>query len=90
MKIEPDDVYLVQIGMAAIHRLDQAVVERCPGTILVLGSVFPSTWHLFNERPGGMKHIGDARDGAIPNVRKYLKNIYKDGETVSYAFLGIP
>lgn len=36
-----------------------------------------------------MKHIGDARDGAIPNVRKYLKNIYKDGETVSYAFLGI-
>lgn len=90
VKVMPDDVYLFQTGMASIHRLNQALIQRCPGTILVLGSVFPSTWHLFNETPGGMKHIGDARDGVMDKVEEYLEAIYKDGKTISYAFLEFP
>lgn len=90
VKVNPDDVYLFQTGMAAIHRLNQALIKRCPGIILVLGSVFPSTWHLFKETPGGMKHIGDARDGVMGKVEEYLKDIYKDGKTISYAFLEFP
>lgn len=90
VKVMPDDVYLFQTGMASIHRLNQALIQRCPGTILVLGSVFPSTWHLFNETPGGMKHIGDARDGVVDNVEEYLEATYKDGKTISYAFLEFP
>lgn len=90
VKVKADDVYLFQTGMASIHRLNQALIKRCPGTILVLGSVFPSTWHLFNETPGGMKHIGDARDGVMDKVEEYLEAIYKDGKTISYVFLEFP
>lgn len=90
MKVKPDDVYLFQTGMAAIHRLNQALIKRCPGTILVLGSVFHSTWHLFDETPGGMKHIGDARDGVMDRVEEYLETIHKGGNTISYAFLEFP
>lgn len=90
VKVKPDDVYLYQNGMAAIHRLNEALIKRCSGIILVLGSVFHNTWHLFEEAPGGMKHIGDARNSAWEEVEKYLETLYKDGKTVSYAFVEFP
>lgn len=90
MKIKPDDVYLYQTSMAAIYRLNEALIKRCPGTILVLGSVFPSTWHLFDETTGGMKHFGDTRNDAWDDVERYLETLYEDGKTVSYAFVEFP
>lgn len=90
VKVKPDDVYLYQNGMAAIHRLNEALIKRCSGTILVLGSVFHNTWHLFEEALGGMKHIGDARNIAWEEVEKYLDTLYKDGNIVSYAFVEFP
>jgi cystathionine gamma-synthase len=90
VKVTPDDVYLYQTGMAAIYRLDEALIKRCPGSVLVLGSIFHSTWHLFDETAGGMKHIGDAKSSAWEKVEKYLETLYKDGKTVSYAFVEFP
>ncbi|KAK7714102.1 hypothetical protein SLS64_004199 [Diaporthe eres] len=90
VKVKPDDVYLYQTGMAAIHRLNEALMNRRSGTILVLGSVFHSTWHLFDETPSGMKHIGDAGSGVIDNIEDYLGALYKDGKMVSYAFVEFP
>lgn len=90
VRVKPDDVYLYQNGMAAIHRLNEALIKRCPGPVLVLGSVFHNTWHLFEETPGGMKHIGDARNSAWKEVEKYLETLYKDGKTVSYVFVEFP
>lgn len=90
VKVKPDDVYLFQTGMAAIHRLNEALMDRCPGTILVLGSVFPSTWHLFNETPGCMKHIGDAGDSVVDKVEDYIGTTYKYGRTISYVFFEFP
>lgn len=51
VKIEPDDVYLFQTGMAAIHRLDQSVVERCTGTILCSDqySLPPGTYSMKDQ-----------------------------------------
>lgn len=37
-----------------------------------------------------MDHIGDARDGVIQNVEQHLETIYKDGKTISCAFLEFP
>ncbi|KAK2611388.1 hypothetical protein N8I77_004728 [Diaporthe amygdali] len=90
VKIKPDDVYLYQTGMAAIYRLNEALLMRDPGTILVLGSVFQSTWRLFDETPGGIKHIGDAGSGVMHKVEEYLEAYYKQGKTISYTFLEFP
>lgn len=92
VKVTPDDVYLYQTGMAAIYRLNAALVQRCPGTVLVLGSIFHNTFHLFEEAPGGMKHFGqcNAASRVMDQVEEYLDAHYKDGRTVSYAFLEFP
>ncbi|KAL1865526.1 putative secondary metabolism biosynthetic enzyme [Diaporthe australafricana] len=90
VRVKPDDVYLYQTGMGAIHRLNEALLKRDPGTILVLGSVFSSTWHLFNETSGGMKHIGDAGNSVMAKIEKYLEAHYREGKTVSYVFLEFP
>lgn len=87
VKVMPDDVYLYQSGMAAIYRLNAALTQRDPGTILALGAIFHSTWHLFEESPGGMKHFGQYTAEALEG---YLDAHYKEGKTISYAFLEFP
>lgn len=92
VKVTPDDVYLYQTGMAAIYRLNAVLIQRDPGTTLVLGSVFHNTFHLFEEAPGGMKHFGqcNAASGVMDKVEEYLDAHYRQGRTVSYAFLEFP
>ncbi|KUI57558.1 hypothetical protein VP1G_04889 [Cytospora mali] len=92
VKVTPDDVYLYQTGMAAIYRLNEVLVQRDPGTILVLGSVFHNTFHLYEEAPSGMKHFGqcDAASGVMDKVEEYLEAHYREGKTVSYVFLEFP
>lgn len=92
VKVAPDDVYLYQTGMAAIYRLNAALIERNPGTIVVLGAVFHNTWHLFDEAPGGMKHFGPcgADSGVMDKLEEYLEAEEKEGRTISYVFVEFP
>lgn len=92
VRVADDDVFLYPTGMAAIYRLNEALVRREPGTVLVLGSVFHNTWHLFEEAPGGMKHFGacGAASGVMDKVEAYLEAHYGEGRTVSYAFVEFP
>lgn len=92
VRVTPDDVYLYQTGMAAIYRLNDVLLRRDPGPVLVLGSVFHNSFHLFEEGPSGMKHFGrcDAASNLIEEVEGYLEAHYGQGGTVSYAFLEFP
>lgn len=92
VKVAEEDVFLYQTGMAAIYRLHEVLVQRDPATLLVLGSIFHNTFHLFEESPGGMKHVGacDAPSSGMDTVEAYLEAHYKEGKTVSYAFLEFP
>lgn len=93
VKVDEGDVYLYQTGMAAIYRLHEALSRRDPaGTVLVLGSIFHNTFHLFEEAAGGMKHFGacDGASGVMDKVEAYLEAHYRDGKTVSYVFLEFP
>lgn len=92
VKVTPDDVYLYVTGMAAIYHLNKALMARHSGTVLVLGAVFHSTWHLFEESPGGLKHFGDcsASSGVLDKVEEYLEAEAKEGRKISYAFTEFP
>lgn len=92
VKVREDDVYLYHTGMAAIHRANEMLIKRDPGTILVLGSVFHNTWHLFEEAPGGIKHFGacDAASGVMDKLEAWAQVHYDEGKTISYAFLEFP
>lgn len=92
VEVEDGDVYLYQTGMAAVYRLHEALARRDPGAVLVLGSVFHSTFHLFDEAAGGMKHFGacDGASGVMDKIEAYLEEHYRAGNTVSYAFLEFP
>lgn len=92
VKVSEDDVYLYHTGMAAIYRANEALIKRNPGTILVLGSIFHNTWHLYEEAPGGMKHFGacDAASGVLDKLEAWAQAHYNAGKTISYAFLEFP
>lgn len=92
VKVSENDVYLYHTGMAAIYRANETLIKRDPGTILVLGSIFHNTWHLYDEAPGGMKHFGacDAASGVMDELEAWLQVHYSEGKTISYAFLEFP
>ncbi|KAK3310679.1 pyridoxal phosphate-dependent transferase [Chaetomium strumarium] len=88
------DVFLYPTGMAAIYRLHKAMVEvRGPSsTVVVLGSVFHSTWHLFEESEGGMKQFGrcDAESGVMEALESWLEGEKAAGRKVGYIFAEFP
>lgn len=90
--VKDTDVYLYSTGMAAIYRLNEVLVQRDPGTILVVGSIFHNTYHLFEEAPGGLQHFGaaGATSGVLDKVEAYLSQHYQQGKTVSYLFVEFP
>ncbi|KAJ4397235.1 hypothetical protein N0V93_001459 [Gnomoniopsis smithogilvyi] len=92
VKVSEDDVFLYHTGMAAIYRANEALIKRDPGTILVLGSIFHNTWHLFEEAPGGMKHFGacTAASGVMDDLEQWAQAHYNEGKTISYAFVEFP
>lgn len=92
VKVTESDVYLYPTGMAAIYRLNDVLVHRDPGTILVIGSIFHNTYHLFEEGPGGMQHFGaaTATSGVLEKVEAYLSRHYGQGKTVSYLYIEFP
>lgn len=92
IKVTASDVYLYPTGMAAIHRLNEILIQRDPGTIVVIGSVFHNTYHLFEESPGGLQHFGaaGANSGMLEKLEAYLSEQYGQGKTVSYLFVEFP
>ncbi|KAL2016534.1 hypothetical protein VTK56DRAFT_3428 [Thermocarpiscus australiensis] len=87
------DVFLYQTGMAAVYRLHRALMEaRRGGAVVVLGSVFHNTWHLFSENEDGFKHFGrcDARSGVMEALEAYLAAEREAGRKVAYVFAEFP
>ncbi|KAK4157851.1 pyridoxal phosphate-dependent transferase [Chaetomidium leptoderma] len=92
-KVEEGDVWLYPTGMGAIYRLHRALVEvRGGGTVVVLGSVFHNTYHLFEEGEGGMKHFGrcDGESGVMEALEAWLEGEKVAGRRVGYVFVEFP
>ncbi|KAK9788985.1 putative Cystathionine gamma-synthase [Seiridium cardinale] len=84
--VQSGDVYLYQSGMAAITRFHEAALEARPYPVAVFGAVFHSSWHLFEESPGGLKHYGKCNENDLNEFEKYLEQ----GGQCSYIFTEFP
>jgi cystathionine gamma-synthase len=84
--VAPYDVFLYQTGMGAITRLHEAISAIRAGTTVVFGAVFHSTYHVFEENEGGVKHYGKADDADVDDFEKYLES----GGQCSYVFTEFP
>lgn len=86
-----EDVWLYPTGMAAIWRLHRALTEvrGKEGKVVVLGSVFHNSWHVFEESQGGMKHFG-ACEGMMEELDAWLNGEYRTGRRVKYIFAEFP
>lgn len=79
--------------MAAVWRLHNALITLRPeGEIVVLGSVFHNSYHLFEESPNGMKHFGscDAKSNLFDELEKYLEGEKQKGGRPAYCFAEFP
>jgi cystathionine gamma-synthase len=92
VKVKSDDVYLFPTGMASIYRAYDMATRWRRGTIVALGSIFHSTWHLFSDSPDGFKHFGacDATGNALEDLESYLQSEAKEGRKISFVFLEFP
>jgi len=72
--VQPSDVSFYQTGMAAIVRAHQAIIGVRPGTVVVFGSIFHSTWHFLEENQHGFKHWGKADEADLDAFEAYLVN----------------
>ncbi|EGS19096.1 uncharacterized protein CTHT_0057200 [Thermochaetoides thermophila DSM 1495] len=91
----PDDVFLYPTGMGAVWRLHQSLSSvRQGGSVVVLGSVFHSSYHLFGDEAsgGGMKHIGavDSEGSGLEELEAYLEGERLAGRRVGYIFAEFP
>ncbi|KAJ8108691.1 hypothetical protein ONZ43_g6349 [Nemania bipapillata] len=85
--VAADDVFLYQTGMAAITRLQEAIgALRKDGPTVVFGAVFHSTYHLFEEGEGGIRHYGKADESDVDDFEKYLE----EGGACAYVFTEFP
>ncbi|KAK4192784.1 putative cystathionine gamma-synthase [Podospora australis] len=88
------DVFLYPTGMAAVYRLHKALWEARgkEGKVVVLGSVFHNTYHLFEESEGGMQHFGrcDGTSNVMEELGAWLEAEKKGGRKPAYAFAEFP
>ncbi|KAM7208102.1 vacuolar transporter chaperone 4 [Naviculisporaceae sp. PSN 640] len=95
-KLRADDVYLYPTGMAAIYYLHKILTREVEqtrkGTVVALGSVFHSSWHVFEEEsPNGFKHFGRCETAEeLDVIEKWLDQESKEGRSVSYLFVEFP
>ncbi|KAI1333167.1 cystathionine gamma-synthase [Xylariaceae sp. FL0255] len=80
------DVFLYQTGMAAIRGLHDVLIKQREGPTVVFASVFHSSYHLFEESPGGIKYYGNASEAEVDEFEKYLA----DGGKCAYVFTEFP
>ena len=92
-KVGRDDVSLYPTGMASIWRMHKAMIGMGrKGKIVILGSVFPSTWGLVKESEGGMKHFGRVatQSGLFEEMEEWLEGEKKEGRGVAYLLTEFP
>lgn len=97
-KLQAHDVYLYPTGMAAIYYFHRLLVEPGPGkvrpgTVVVLGSVFHNSWHVFEEETaeGELKHFGNVSTKEHLDVLEaWLEDEKTRGKGVSYMFVEFP
>ncbi|KAI0877561.1 cystathionine gamma-synthase [Hypoxylon argillaceum] len=80
------DVFLYQTGMAVITRLHEAISALRAGPTVVFGAVFHSTYHLFEEADGGIRHYGRADESDVDDFEKYLEG----GGDCAFVFTEFP
>jgi cystathionine gamma-synthase len=84
--VEAGDVFLYQTGMACITRLHEAIGSLRAGPTVVFGAVFLSTYNMFKESEGGIKHYGHANDADVNDFERYLEG----GGACAYVFVEVP
>ncbi|TGJ85914.1 hypothetical protein E0Z10_g2899 [Xylaria hypoxylon] len=84
--VDADDVFLYQVSMASITRLHEAIALLRAGPTVVFGAVFNSTYHMFKECEGGIKHYGRADDSDVDDFETYLEG----GGECAYIFTEFP
>ena len=90
------DVFLAPTGMASIYEVLRALLKMRPGgKVVALGSIFHSTWHIFEESAylgsGGYKHFADVTSPKfLGEVEEWLKGEQKEGREVALALLEFP
>ncbi|KAI0125666.1 cystathionine gamma-synthase [Xylariales sp. AK1849] len=84
--VQPDDIYLYQSGMAAITKTYEVINELRPEPVAVFGALFNSSWRVFEESPGGLKHYGKCDENDFNEFEKYLEG----GGKCSYVFTEFP
>jgi hypothetical protein len=93
-KVGEEDVWLYPTGMAAVWRLHRALlgVRGREGKVVVIGSVFHNSFHLFEESEGGFKHFGqaDGESGVMEELEKWLEGEREAGRKVAYVFVEFP
>lgn len=84
--VADDDVYLFQTGMAGITRLHETIKLLRAGPTVVFGPVFHSTYHLFEESEGGIRHYGRADESDVDDFEEFLEQ----GGSCAYVFTEFP
>jgi cystathionine beta-lyase/cystathionine gamma-synthase len=93
VKVKEQDVFLYPTGMAAIYRLHRALMEaRGGGKVVILGSIFHNTYHLFHESEDGCEHFGrcDGQSRVVERLALWLEGEKQAGRRVAYVFLEFP
>lgn len=72
--------------MAGITRLHEAIKLLRSGPAVVFGPVFHSTYHLFEESEGGIRHYGRADESDVDDFEKFLEQ----GGGCAYVFTEFP
>ena len=93
-RVAATDVFLYHTGMAAIfHVYLTALAARGDGdgvgagAVVALGTIFHSTWHVFEEAPTGFKHFGPCSTAAdLDKVEAYLEEEKQAGRRVPFLF----
>ena len=90
--VTPGNVFLCPTGMAAIYQFYRAALKARKGAVVALGSIFHSTWHLFEEAPDGFKHFGPtgADSGVVGHLEEYIKGEKAAGRDISFVFVEFP
>ncbi|KAH6691289.1 cystathionine gamma-synthase [Plectosphaerella plurivora] len=91
IRVKPDDVFLYQTGMASIYAAHNLILAHRPGTVVMLGSLFHSTFHwLIEQSPHGVKHFGAVDAAGLDILEAWLGEERAAGRPVSYALIEFP
>lgn len=91
IRVTPQDVYLYQTGMAAIYAAHNLIVAARPGTVVLLGALFHSTFHwLAEQSPQGNRHFGAVDAAGLDVFEAWLDEERAAGRVVSYALVEFP